>query len=317
MNQHIKSIQVSRSVSSSDCEIKPRNIVLDWSEVPLNWIYNDRFSSNAMNALSYFLVDAEFSMCRLCHESLPYIKDEKLIDDLKNFAKQEALHARAHEKHKKDFMQRYGIDNIPINKPVRILMERILSNKPFGYELSGKSKKAWLMCRAGVFAAAEHYTTGLAHFMFNSTEWELNGCDPVMSNLLHWHAAEEIEHRTVMFDLYQALGGRLSVRRFFMMGFVPTFVALIGISTAQINELDQESAKNQRKIWQLGLWKAWRRGAILKNIPDVEWFVKHSFSFMSQYYNPVNEGSTEQALEYLKLMQNVIELGHGKKPAFH
>ena len=46
--------------------------------------------------------------------------------------KQEALHARAHEKHKKDFMQRYGIDNIPINKPVRILMERILSNKPFG-----------------------------------------------------------------------------------------------------------------------------------------------------------------------------------------
>jgi predicted metal-dependent hydrolase len=33
------------------------------------------------------------------------------------------------------------------------------------------------------------------------------GADPEMVDLVKWHGAEEIEHRTVAFDLYRHLGG--------------------------------------------------------------------------------------------------------------
>ncbi|MGH3635422.1 MAG: metal-dependent hydrolase, partial [Mycobacterium sp.] len=55
-------------------------------------------------------------------------------------------------------------------------------------------------------AAAEHYTATLAERMLSDEMQAIPG-DPEVRNLLNWHAIEELEHKSVAFDVYRAVGG--------------------------------------------------------------------------------------------------------------
>ena len=56
-------------------------------------------------------------------------------------------------------------------------------------------------------AAAEHYTAVLAERVLSSKEIQSIPAEPEMWHLLNWHALEELEHKSVAFDLYRAVGG--------------------------------------------------------------------------------------------------------------
>lgn len=55
-------------------------------------------------------------------------------------------------------------------------------------------------------AAAEHYTATLAQRMLSDEMQAIPG-DPEVRRLLNWHAVEELEHKSVAFDVYRAVGG--------------------------------------------------------------------------------------------------------------
>lgn len=55
-------------------------------------------------------------------------------------------------------------------------------------------------------AAAEHYTATLAQRMLSDEMQAIPG-DPEVRHLLNWHAVEELEHKSVAFDVYRAVGG--------------------------------------------------------------------------------------------------------------
>jgi predicted metal-dependent hydrolase len=59
-------------------------------------------------------------------------------------------------------------------------------------------------------AAAEHFTAILAHGAF--TQGVLDACDPRMRELLAWHAAEEIEHKSVAYDVLQQIDPSYALR---------------------------------------------------------------------------------------------------------
>ncbi|MBF6137436.1 metal-dependent hydrolase [Nocardia otitidiscaviarum] len=61
-------------------------------------------------------------------------------------------------------------------------------------------------------AAAEHYTTVLATRVLTRPEVQELAGDPEVRNLLNWHAVEEIEHKSVAFDVYRAVGGSERMR---------------------------------------------------------------------------------------------------------
>ncbi|MDO8330961.1 MAG: metal-dependent hydrolase [Fluviicoccus sp.] len=288
--------------SSADWAIIPRNISLDWSRVPLQWIYDDRFASLATNGLSYYLIATEFAMCRLCNEALPYIDDPKLREDVRGFIRQESLHARAHGKHLTEFMERHGIEGIPANRFARRLLEEVLVEKPFGKTLPKALKKPWAMFRAGLFAAGEHYTTGFANQLLNRLKWDENGCDPTMSELLHWHAVEEIEHRTVVFDTFNALGGSLPVRVVAMSLLFPVMQFLMVSSVTELSARDTSAPSKKLDLWHPSFWRSWNSSAKAGNVPSPAWLMTHALSFCLPGYNPADEGSTEQAMEYLERM---------------
>ncbi|WP_418002918.1 metal-dependent hydrolase [Mycobacterium sp. PDNC021] len=58
-----------------------------------------------------------------------------------------------------------------------------------------------------VTAAAEHYTAVLAERVLSSDELQSIPAEPEVWHLLNWHALEELEHKSVAFDVYRAVGG--------------------------------------------------------------------------------------------------------------
>ena len=58
-----------------------------------------------------------------------------------------------------------------------------------------------------VTAAAEHFTATLAADVLERNTWAEHDIDADARSLWLWHAAEEIEHRHVAFDVYVRLGG--------------------------------------------------------------------------------------------------------------
>ena len=61
-------------------------------------------------------------------------------------------------------------------------------------------------------AALEHYTAVLAERILSTAEIQAIPGTPEVWNLLNWHAVEELEHKSVAFDLYRAVGGSEAVR---------------------------------------------------------------------------------------------------------
>src|SRR3546814_10345493 len=56
-------------------------------------------------------------------------------------------------------------------------------------------------------AAAEHFTASLAGYVLSDNTWGETDVDPEMAHLFLWHAAEEVEHRHVAYDVYHHIGG--------------------------------------------------------------------------------------------------------------
>ncbi|UGT41385.1 metal-dependent hydrolase [Nocardia yamanashiensis] len=67
-------------------------------------------------------------------------------------------------------------------------------------------------------AAAEHYTATLAKRVLGTQEIQDIPGDPEVWNLLNWHAFEELEHKSVAFDVFRDRGGPEAVRIGVMAG---------------------------------------------------------------------------------------------------
>lgn len=84
-------------------------------------------------------------------------------------------------------------------------------------------------------AAAEHFTTMLARRVLTSPELQsIAESNPEVRNLLNWHALEELEHKSVAFDVYRASGGgelvRIGVMTIPYVGVIPAVAAVVGLS---------------------------------------------------------------------------------------
>src|SRR4051794_41853245 len=79
-------------------------------------------------------------------------------------------------------------------------------------DLISKRRDEWLVERLAIIAAIEHITAMLGNWALNSPALDGAGADPTMLDLLRWHGAEEVEHRSVAYDLFQHLDGRYARR---------------------------------------------------------------------------------------------------------
>lgn len=101
----------------------------------------------------------------------------------------------------------------------------------------------------GFTVAAEHFTAVWAENILKSPEIQAMMDDPEIKNLLNWHALEELEHKSVAFDVYRAVGVPESTRirwmRFAQNYGIPILVLFAWVSIATT---DREARRRPFRI---------------------------------------------------------------------
>lgn len=167
--------------------IIPRQLAVDFAAVPRHWLAGNATATAIANGVNLLFPHGERFFVRAVKHYLPAVTDPTLRAQIKGFFGQEGRHAREHER-ATDVLRAQGFE-------VDAFLDRY-------QQLTGWIEAhASPALRLAVTAAAEHFTALLAEGAFE--HHMLDRAAPEMRDLLAWHAAEEIEHRAVAFDVLQ------------------------------------------------------------------------------------------------------------------
>jgi predicted metal-dependent hydrolase len=190
-------------------KLRVRRPQLDFSHTPKYWVIDDPQSTHALNILQFGIPSGERFFIDSIRLATPYIKDEALLSDVRAFIGQESVHARMHEK----AADHLGLSDIPaIKKQIAFFdsrrehLYRRIDAMP--EPLRRRATLAWL----STTLLGEHFTALFADILFDPAKVDWSCVDPEMAEMLHWHAAEEMEHRTLPYDVYYHIGGDYPTR---------------------------------------------------------------------------------------------------------
>ncbi|ESK53914.1 MAG: metal-dependent hydrolase [Moraxellaceae bacterium] len=287
--------------SSIDYKILPRKVKFDWEKTPVDWIPNQPYASYFINEINNILPAGEFWFCRLYNKVLPQVTDEKLKHDVQAFIRQEAMHAIAHTSANKEYLSQRNIDIQRNLEIMDFLFTKALADKPFGKEVPKVLDHQWDLFRLGVIATVEHMTCVLGKYALYNKRWEELGADPEMIDLIKWHGSEEIEHRTVAFDLYRHLGGGYLARYYLSVAVIIGVLGLWVDGAAHIMSQDPRFADKKPSLFRPWVWMEWYKIGRQDNqvLPSPIWLVAQQLDYLMPWYDPVKEGNTQDAVNYL------------------
>ncbi|MEM9489141.1 MAG: metal-dependent hydrolase, partial [Myxococcota bacterium] len=179
--------------------IRSRKVRLPFGpDIPKHWLFGNPIATHIPNGINLLFPAGERFFVRSVKRYLDRFADEpEALEQIRGFFGQEGNHAHEHERYfaileeqgyqVRDFTRRFE----------RFLTGWISRVLPPVLQLS-------------TTAAAEHYTAILADAALRNGV--LDQVHPTMRDLLLWHAAEEIEHKAVAFDVLQRVDDRYLVR---------------------------------------------------------------------------------------------------------
>lgn len=275
--------------------IAPRRVSFDWRDTPLHWIPGEPTATHVINVLHLLLPAGERWFVKVFKEALPLVDDPLLFKDVKGFMGQEATHSVQHA-YVLNHLAEQRLDTTAYTRHVDYLFEILLGEKPpFGVPLP---QREWLRVRLAIVAAIEQFTAVLGDWVLSAEALDRAGADEVMLDLLRWHGAEEVEHRSVAFDMYQHCGGpdpvRYARRLETMAVTAPVMLWLWGWGAAYLIRHDPRlagrlrySLREHNRAVAKGLLPTWRE--LGSAVPR----------YFRRSYHPSQEGSLRRAVDYL------------------
>lgn len=150
--------------------------------------------SNFFNALSVLFPEGEqFFIDSIRHyRDKGVIKDEKLLEEIRQFIGQEAMHGREHRDYNAA-ITKAGLGGDKMEAFVGRLLKGVQKRLPASHQL-------------GATCALEHLTASFGGYILEDPAF-LEGADEDMKAAWLWHSLEETEHKGVAYDVYeQAVG---------------------------------------------------------------------------------------------------------------
>jgi uncharacterized protein len=116
-------------------------------------------------------------------------------------------------------------------------------------------------------------------------------------DLIRWHGAEEIEHRTVAYDVFKHVDGRYlrRIRAYGVGGLLLFSLWWRGVRYMMANDPTIPDTTDRPRPTLRMLIHAERR----RIVPGLRTFARASWKYFLPSYHPSREGSTSQAVAYL------------------
>jgi uncharacterized protein len=200
MMQHTPSslpASTTSSTASARPTITPRPGPRGFADVPKHWLGGMAIPTHISNGVNLLFPSGERFFVRSVYHYLDRITDPTLRAAVKGFGAQEGRHARSHEQFF-DTLRGHGYQ---IDGFLRVF-------EWISYNLVERLSPPAL--RLSATAAAEHFTAIMAADAAADTPLAL--AHPALRELLYWHAAEELEHKSVAFDVLQQVNSSYALR---------------------------------------------------------------------------------------------------------
>jgi predicted metal-dependent hydrolase len=216
--------------------VRPRRTAFSFpNSIPKHWLAGDAVQTHFFNAINLFVVSFEDFMGRVMRTLLPQLRQlhPSFERQVRGFMGQEATHSFVHAKYLQNLRdQGYQIDGFLAR------CENVFSH--------------WFEKRLGThicvatIAGFEHLTSVLAEIVLAGRM--MKGADPAMAEVWEWHAAEEIEHKTLAFELLRATHRSYLLR---MLGALLGAMVVVGfIGAGMVMLLRQEGVLWRKRTWQ-------------------------------------------------------------------
>ncbi len=274
---------------SAERPIKPRlpQLSID-AELPRSWAFDNILATALIDSVSMLFPAGERFFVRSVHHYLQH--SEKPLPDalraqIQGFFAQEGRHAQQHER-----------------------LNRVLNLQ--GYDVSGFLRFYERICyhhiervappalRLAATAAAEHFTAILADNFLRMSELT-ERLEPNMRRLLLWHAAEEIEHKAVAFDVLKHVNPSYGMR-------------IAGLAVASLILGTFWFSGTCLLLWQESRLRGWGRvRADLQRLRQfrkergrrgilIEVFARGIREYLRRDFHPNDEDNYELAMQYLR-----------------
>lgn len=272
MRARTAAVSVVHRAADLPLHVRNRRHVLEPDVIPRFYACNDPLLTSDWNALSLLFPAGERLFIRSVRSVAARLRDKALIERTRKFCRQEGMHAREHEVHARLLrMQGYAVDGFV---------------DWFENFTRAEVKFSPTMCVA-ISAGVEHLTACIGRWTLR--ERILGEPTNDMRRLLYWHAAEELEHKSVVFDVLQEVApGRYALR---MAGYVVGMLAVaLGFHRARRIVASTDRARNPR---------AWPRRRIFRR--SMFWYplLRDGWAYCRPGFHPSRTDDRALAAEYL------------------
>lgn len=222
--------------------IQPKPLELQLGEgTPSLWFGRNPFLCHFMTAFFGLFPRGERQMIRIVRRFRDQVSgDRSLSQEVSAFIGQEAHHANAHAV-LNDLLTARGVPVDDVDAILRAAIG-IVERLPDRQQMA-------------LVGAAEHFTALFGRLVLANPEI-LDEVHPDLRALCIWHSVEELEHKAVTYDLYEAVGGHYAERVAAYTAFSILLFGMIAAGTARLAAADR-SLLDARAVagalwWMLG-----------------------------------------------------------------
>lgn len=253
--------KTSNNLNGASVGIPPRHIDFNFSQSIPKYFYAGNATATTFFAmLSGFFPPGERYFMDSVRHFRNRVTDKAQRAAISGFMGQEAIHGREHDRLNELLAER-GFDMRTPERFVKIGL-KVLEMLPPSTKLAATT-------------FMEHFTALLAEQLLEDEDFQALA-DPEMIKIWQWHALEELEHKSVAYDVYELIGNRHSERVAAAAASLVVLLPMLGITWTWMLARDGKLGSIKDNVRGLNMLFG-RKGFVSKILPRLPEFTQRHF----------------------------------------